>query len=95
MSIAVIATGYADGYPRHKVERSRVEVQGTLCDVVGRVSMDMITVDVTDMPVVNVNDEVTLFGSTPSVNELADCSETIAYEILCNVGAHARREYTN
>ncbi len=94
MSIAVIATGYADGYPRHKVDRSRVEVHGKLCDVVGRVSMDMITVDVTDVPVVNVNDEVTLFGGAPSVNELADCSETIAYEILCNVGAHVKREYT-
>jgi len=55
--------------------------------------MDMITVDVSQLPDVRVDDEVTLFGTTPDVNDLADCSETIAYEILCNVGAHVHREY--
>ena len=61
--------------------------------VTGRVSMDMITVDVSELPSLAVGDEVTLFGASPGVNELADCSETIAYEVLCNVGAHVRREY--
>ncbi len=93
MTIAVVATGYADGYPRHKVGTARVEINGQLCDVIGRVSMDMITVDVSDVELIAVGDEVTLFGERPQVNELADCSETIAYEVLCNVGAHARREY--
>jgi len=93
MTIAVIAAGYADGYPRHKVDTARVEINGSLCDVIGRVSMDMITVDVSGLERVGVGDEVTLFGERPSVNELADCSETIAYEVLCNVGAHARRDY--
>ncbi|MDH3221928.1 MAG: alanine racemase [Gammaproteobacteria bacterium] len=93
MSVAVVATGYADGYPRHKIDTAQVEVGGVLCDVVGRVSMDMITVDVSAVPDVGVGDAVTLFGGTPAVTELADCSETIAYEILCNVGAHVRREY--
>ena len=93
MTIAVVATGYGDGYPRHKVDNAQVEIQGKLCDVVGRVSMDMITVDVSHLQDVNVDDEVTLFGATPDVNDLADCSQTIAYEILCNVGAHVRREY--
>ena len=92
-TIAVIATGYADGYPRHKVDTAKVEFQGKLCDVVGRVSMDMITVDVSEMGEVSVGDEITLFGASPEVNDLADCSQTIAYEILCNVGAHAKREY--
>lgn len=94
MTIAVVAAGYADGYPRHKVDNAQVEIQGELCDVVGRVSMDMITVDVCHLENVRVGDEVTLFGTTPDVNDLADCSQTIAYEILCNVGAHVRREYT-
>ena len=94
MAIAVIATGYADGYPRHKVDTAQVEIGGQLCDVVGRVSMDMITVDVSQVPGVSVGDEVTLFGASPHVNDLADCSQTIAYEILCNVGAHVKREYT-
>ena len=93
MTIAVIATGYADGYPRHKINTAQVVIKEQLCDVVGRVSMDMITVDVTRVPRVGVGDEVTLFGAAPQVNDLADCSQTIAYEILCNVGAHVKREY--
>ncbi|UCH40360.1 MAG: alanine racemase [Gammaproteobacteria bacterium] len=93
MTIGVVATGYADGYPRHKVDTAQVEIGGHMCDVVGRVSMDMITVDVSELECVGVGDEVTLFGASPDVNDLADCSATIAYEILCNVGAHVRREY--
>ena len=93
MTIAVIATGYADGYPRLKVETAQVSINGQLCDIVGRVSMDMITVDVTALETINVDDEVTLFGAQPHVNDIADCSETIAYEVLCNVGGHAKREY--
>ena len=57
--------------------------------------MDMITVDVSALSDVQVGDEVTLFGDFPGVSELAECSQTIAYEILCNVGAHVRREYIN
>ena len=93
MNIAVIATGYADGYPRHKIDTAQVEIQGRLCDIVGRVSMDMITVDVSGLGEVGVGEEVTLFGASPNVCDLADCSEMIPYEILCNVGAHAKREY--
>jgi alanine racemase len=93
MEIAVIATGYADGYPRHKIDTAQVEINGQLCDIVGRVSMDMITVDVSAVDKVGVGDEVTLFGVAPNVCDLADCSQMIPYEILCNVGAHAKREY--
>ena len=95
MTIAVVATGYADGFPRHKIDTAQVLVGNRLCDIVGRVSMDMITVDVSTVEHVQVGDEITLFGASPGVNELADCSQTIAYEILCNVGAHVRREYAN
>jgi alanine racemase len=93
MIIAIVACGYADGYPRHKIDTVQVMIGGELCDVVGRVSMDMITVDVSHLPKSGVGDEVTLFGVAPDVNDLADCSQTIAYEILCNVGAHAKRDY--
>ena len=92
MLIAVVACGYADGYPRHKIDTAQVMIGGELCDVIGRVSMDMITVDVSHLIDPGVGDEVTLFGIAPEVNDLADCSQTIAYEILCNVGAHAKRE---
>jgi alanine racemase len=93
MSIAVIAAGYADGYPRHKIDTAQVSIHGQLCNIVGRVSMDMITVDVSALEKVQVDDEVILFGESPQANDIADCSETIAYEIFCNVGAHAKRQY--
>jgi alanine racemase len=93
MTIAVVAAGYADGYPRHKIDTARVEIHGQLCDIVGRVSMDMITVDVSQLDKLKLGAEVTLFGASPQVNEVAECAQTIAYEILCNVGAHVRREY--
>jgi alanine racemase len=93
MHVAVVASGYADGYPRHKIETAQVSIHGQLCDIVGRVSMDMITVDVSHLDQVQVDDEVTLFGASPDVNNVADCAQTIAYEILCNVGAHVSREY--
>ena len=95
MTIAVVATGYADGYPRHKIDTAQVEIHGQLCDIVGRVSMDMITVDVSDLDDVKLGDEVTLFGTSPQVNDVAACAQTIAYEVLCNVGAHVSREYVN
>ena len=95
MKIAVIAAGYADGYPRHNVKTAQVNIHGQLCDIVGRVSMDMITVDVSGINSVDVGDQVTLFGESPEANDIADWSETIAYEIFCNVGAHVRRAYLN
>ena len=75
MTIAVIAAGYADGYPRHKVDSARVSIHGRSCEVVGRVSMDMITVDASAIEDLDVGHEVTLFGADPAVNDLADCSE--------------------
>jgi alanine racemase len=95
MKIAVIAAGYADGYPRHKIDTAQVTIQGQPCDIVGSISMDMIMVDVSALETVNVGDQVTLFGDSPEANVIADCSETIAYEIFCNVGAHVSREYLN
>jgi alanine racemase len=93
MTIAVIATGYADGYPRHKIGTAQALVKGQLCDIVGRVSMDMITLDVSHVDNVQVDDDVTFFGASPDVCDVADCAQTIAYEVLCNVGAHVKREY--
>jgi alanine racemase len=95
MTIAVIAAGYADGYPRLKTKSSQINIQGHLCNIVGRVSMDMITVDISGLTEVKVGDEVCLFGANPEAEDIADDSLTIAYEIFCNVGAHAKRVYTN
>jgi alanine racemase len=95
MTIAVIAAGYADGYPRLKTKSSQINIQGQLCNIVGRVSMDMITVDISALKGVKVGDEVCLFGVNPEAEDIADDSLTIAYEIFCNVGAHAKRVYIN
>ena len=95
MTIAVIAAGYADGYPRLKTKASQVNIHEQLCNIVGRVSMDMITVDVSTVENVKVGDKVYLFGINPEAEDIADDSLTIAYEIFCNVGAHAKREYLN
>lgn len=94
-TIAVIAAGYADGYPRLKTKSSQINIQGQLCNIVGRISMDMITVDISGLKEVKVGDEVCLFGVNPEAEDIADDSLTIAYEIFCNVGAHAKREYIN
>ncbi len=95
MEVAVIAAGYADGYPRHSIETGQVSIHGQLCDIVGRVSMDMITVDVSSLQNPQPGDEVTLFGVSPDANHVADCAQTIAHEVLCSVGARMRREYIN
>lgn len=91
--IAVLAAGYADGYPRHLTD-GYVLLNGHRADIVGRVSMDMITVNVTDMDV-KPGDEAILWGESPTANEIANLSETIAYELYCHAGCHAYNEFIN
>ncbi|HEY9096032.1 MAG TPA: alanine racemase [Hydrogenophaga sp.] len=93
MRIGVIACGYADGYPRHAPTGTPVLVNGRRTRIVGRVSMDMIAVDLTPWPAgsVGVGAEVVLWGVSPStgavlpVDEIAEPAGTIAYELLCAV----------
>ncbi len=92
-TIAVVAAGYADGYPRH-LQNGSVLVNGQLVPVVGRVSMDMITIDVTGIEV-RAGDEVTLWGRQPLAEDIARLSETISYELFCHAGCHGKREYLN
>ena len=91
--IATVAIGYADGYPRHLPSGTPVWVNGTRVALVGRVSMDMITVDVTDVSDVSVGDEVELWGRHISVNEVACCAGTIGYELLAGLSARLKRIY--
>jgi alanine racemase len=81
-SIATVPVGYGDGYPRHAESGTPVMVNGQRAQLAGRVSMDMITVDITDMPEVNIGDEVILWGEQLSANEVAKHAETIGYEIM-------------
>jgi alanine racemase len=91
--IATVAAGYADGYPRHAPNGTPVFVAGKVVPLVGTVSMDMITVDVTDLPGVATGDRVELWGSNVSVSEVADCAGTISYELLAGVTARVPRIY--
>ena len=85
--IAVVAIGYGDGYPRHAKNGIPVIINGHRCPLAGRVSMDMITVDITDLTEqVKIGDTVTLWGQELPVEEIANSSSTIAYELLCNTG---------
>jgi alanine racemase len=80
--IATVAIGYGDGYPRHAVNGTPVLVGGKRAPLAGRVSMDMITVDVTDLPGTSIGDPVTLWGKGLPVNEVAASAGTIGYEVL-------------
>ena len=83
--IGTIAIGYGDGYPRHAPNGTPVLVNGKRVPLTGRVSMDAISVDLTDQQGVEVGDPVELWGQNLSVNELAGCAGTIGYEILAGL----------
>lgn len=81
--IGMVAVGYADGYPRH-VMTGPVLVDGQSTHTVGRISMDMLAIDLTDLPLADVGSEVELWGGRLSVNVVAKAAQTIPYELLCN-----------
>lgn len=85
MPIGVAAIGYGDGYPRHAAAATPVLVNGRRMPLVGRVSMDMITIDLRAQPEVQVGDPVVLWGEGLPVEEVAQHAGTIAYELLCHV----------
>lgn len=81
--IGIVAAGYGDGYPRHVRENTKVWVNGFFAPIVGRVSMDMMAVDLTDYPQVKVGDPVELWGKYIPVESVAHSAGTIPYELLC------------
>jgi alanine racemase len=83
--IAIAAAGYGDGYPRNVAMGTPTLVNGRRASLVGRVSMDMITLDVTDHPAVAVGDPVTLWGEGVPVEDVARAAGTIPYELICGV----------
>lgn len=95
--IATVAIGYGDGYPRHAANGTPVLIRGQrgAC-IAGRVSMDLITIDVTDIsPPVEIGEIVTLWGDGLSVNEIAQWSETNGYEVLTRLMPRLQRRYIN
>jgi alanine racemase len=91
MPVGVVAIGYGDGYPRHAPPGTPVLVNGLRVPLVGRVSMDMITVDLRELPDAKVGDPVVLWGAGLPVEEIAALSGTISYELLCCVTARVPR----
>ncbi len=81
--IGVVACGYADGYPRHASDGTPVAVDGQRAPLVGRVSMDMLTVDLTDLPRAGVGSPVELWGRQIAIDEVAAGADTIGYELMC------------
>ncbi|MFT5528587.1 MAG: alanine racemase [Alteromonadaceae bacterium] len=84
-TIGVVAIGYGDGYPRHAVNGTPVLINGRRVPIVGRVSMDMITVDLSYYAQDSVGDLVILWGKDLPVEEIARCATTIPYELLCKI----------
>ncbi len=88
LRIGVVACGYADGYPRHASTGTPVLVDGVRTRMVGRVSMDMITVDLTPVPEAGVGSEVTLWGLSRhgarlDIDDVAQAAGTVGYELMC------------
>lgn len=91
-TIAVVAIGYGDGYPRSAGNGTPVLIKGQEYPIAGRVSMDMITVDVTGGEV-KLGDTVTLWGTGLSADLIAEHCGTIAYELFCQITTRVKRQY--
>jgi alanine racemase len=97
MRIAVLAAGYADGIPHRLSNRGHVIAKGKLAPIIGAVSMDLTTIDVTHSPTVEVGDSVTILGSEGAISidaqEIARTAGTISYSVLCGIHARVKRIY--
>jgi len=99
MRIAVLAAGYADGIPHRLGNRGQVIVKGKLAPIIGAVSMDLTTIDVTACPELCAGDAVTLLGSEGAVSidaqQMARVAGTISYAVLCGIHARVKRVYVD
>ncbi len=93
MPVGVAAIGYGDGYPRHARTGTPVLIDGVRVPLIGRVSMDMITLDLRAKPDAQIGTPVVLWGEGLPVEEIAACARTIAYQLLCGVSARVRSSY--
>ena len=93
--IATLAIGYADGYSRHTPAGTPVAINNQIASLVGRVSMDMITVDITDLDKVKIGDTAELWGEQVSINTVAELSGTISYELMTSISKRVPRFYIN
>ncbi len=87
MRIGIVACGYADGYPRHAPSGTPVRVGERMSTTVGRVSMDMLSVDITGMPDAGIGTRVVLWGEGNPVDAVAQAAGTVSYELMCALAA--------
>ena len=90
--LATVGIGYGDGYPRHAKNGTPVLINNQVARLAGRVSMDLITVDITDCDKVSVGDEVVLWNESLKANEIARNAETISYELFTSVSERVDRK---
>lgn len=90
--IGIVDCGYADGYPRHAPTGTPIAVDGIRTRTIGRVSMDMLAVDLTPVPGAGIGSSVELWGSQVPVDEVAVAAGTIGYELVCAVAPRVRRQ---
>jgi alanine racemase len=90
MTVGAVACGYADGYPRHAPNGTPVVVDGVRTGTLGRVSMDMMTVDLTQVPGARVGSKVLLWGDALAIDEVASAAGTIGYELMCALAQRVR-----
>lgn len=88
--IGIVPVGYGDGYPRHIAKNTPVWIKGQEVPIVGRVSMDMLAVDLTAHPTFEIGDPVELWGPHLPVERIAAAANTIAYELLCQITERPR-----
>jgi alanine racemase len=91
MPVGVIAAGYGDGFPRHAKAGTPILVNDVRCSLIGRASMDMLTVDLRNQPEAKIGDRVVLWGESLPIEEVAQYADTIPYELMC--GVHKRLEF--
>ena len=90
--LGIVAVGYGDGYPRALTAGAFVSINGQAAPVLGRVSMDLMAVDLTDLAeTIQIGQLVELWGNYPEVDQLAQYNQTIGYELLCRLSARPER----
>jgi len=92
MRVAVVAIGYADGYPRALTSSMNVSINGNHAPIIGRISMDMMTIDISHLET-HIGEDVELWGDDICVSEVASTANTISYELLCGISGRVKCIY--
>jgi alanine racemase len=93
MPVGIISIGYGDGYPRHAPDGTPVRIGGRTARLIGRVSMDMMAVDLRDVPDAGIGERVILWGDAPRATTIASACDTISYELFCRLTPRVERAY--